>query len=123
MSCLDVGCGGGDVTCELARRAGPAGRAVGIDMDGTKLAIAREEADGDAGLAVEYREGDVLTTEMAAEYDVVYVRFLLTHMADPEAAAATWSCTRRRPGRAVWTPTSDLGSRSCSWPPVASGSA
>jgi SAM-dependent methyltransferase len=88
MSCLDVGCGGGDVTCELARRAAPAGRAVGIDMDGTKLAIAREETDGDAGLAVEYREGDVLTTEMAPEYDVVYVRFLLTHMADPEAAAA-----------------------------------
>ena len=88
MSCLDVGCGGGDVTCELARRAAPAGRAVGIDMDGTKLAIAREEADRDAGLAVEYREGDVLTTEMAPEYDVVYVRFLLTHMADPEAAAA-----------------------------------
>src|SRR5918998_506795 len=88
MSCLDVGCGGGDVTCELARRAAPAGRAVGIDMDGTKLAIAREEARGDPRLAVEYREGDVLTTEMAPEYDVVYVRFLLTHMADPEAASA-----------------------------------
>jgi SAM-dependent methyltransferase len=88
VSCLDVGCGGGDVTCELARRAAPGGRAVGIDRDGAKLVIAREEAGAGAGLAVEYREGDVLTTELAPEYDVVYVRFLLTHMADPQAAAA-----------------------------------
>jgi SAM-dependent methyltransferase len=88
MSCLDVGCGGGDVTCELARRVAPGGRAVGIDMDAAKLAIAREEADSDAGLAVEYREGDVLTAEIAPQYDLVYVRFLLTHLADPEALAA-----------------------------------
>jgi SAM-dependent methyltransferase len=88
VNCLDMGCGGGDVTRELARRVAPGGRAVGIDRDGAKLAIAREEADGDAGVAVEYREGDVLTTELAPEYDVVYVRFLLTHMADPAAAAA-----------------------------------
>jgi SAM-dependent methyltransferase len=88
MSCLDVGCGGGDVTRELARRVAPGGRAIGIDRDGTKLAIAREEADGDAGVAVEYREGDILTTELTPEYDVVYVRFLLTHLADPGAATA-----------------------------------
>lgn len=88
MSCLDVGCGGGDVTLELARRAAPGGRAVGIDRDSTKIAIAREEAQRDAGLAVEYREGDVLATEFAPEYDVVYVRFLLTHTTAPEAVAA-----------------------------------
>lgn len=87
MSCLDVGCGGGDVTCELARRVAPGGRAVGIDMDKAKLAIAREEASGAEEMAVEYLEGDVLTSEIAPEYDVVYARFLLTHMADPEAVA------------------------------------
>ena len=88
MSCLDVGCGGGDVTRELARRVSPGGRTVGLDRDGTMLAIAREEADRDADVAVEYREGDVLAAELAPEYDLVYVRFLLTHMPDPEAAAA-----------------------------------
>jgi hypothetical protein len=54
-------------------------------MDGTKLAIARDEAEAHAGLTVEYREGDVLTTDIAPEYDVIYVRFRLTHMADPGA--------------------------------------
>jgi SAM-dependent methyltransferase len=88
MSCLDVGCGGGDVTRELARRAGSAGRARGIDIDATALAIAREEADHDGASDVEYQECDVLTAELEPEHDVIYVRFLLTHLADPAAAAA-----------------------------------
>jgi ubiquinone/menaquinone biosynthesis C-methylase UbiE len=33
MHCLDVGCGSGDVTFELARLAGPDGSATGLDMD------------------------------------------------------------------------------------------
>ena len=41
MVCLDVGCGGGDVTLELARRVGPRGRVVGADIDETTLALAR----------------------------------------------------------------------------------
>ena len=31
-------------------------------------------------------EGDILATELTPEYDAVYVRFLLTHLADPGAA-------------------------------------
>ena len=42
MSCLDLGSGAGDVTFELARRVGPAGRVVGVDMDEVKLGLARE---------------------------------------------------------------------------------
>jgi ubiquinone/menaquinone biosynthesis C-methylase UbiE len=98
MTCLDVGCGGGDVTCELARRTAPGGRAVGIDMDGTKLATARDEAEAHAGLTVEYREGDVLTTDIAPEYDVIYVRFLLTHMADPGATTTRIAAVCSREG-------------------------
>ena len=32
MRCLDLGCGGGEVTFELARLAGPSGSVVGIDL-------------------------------------------------------------------------------------------
>ncbi len=42
---LDVGCGGGDVTFELAQLVGPEGRAVGSDIDETKLELARREAE------------------------------------------------------------------------------
>ena len=31
LTCLDVGCGGGDVTVELGKRVGPHGRAVGAE--------------------------------------------------------------------------------------------
>ncbi len=39
--CLDLGCGGGEVTFELARLAGPGGHVVGVDMDEIKLDLAR----------------------------------------------------------------------------------
>lgn len=38
MRCLDLGCGGGDVTLQLATSVGPLGQVIGIDMDETKLA-------------------------------------------------------------------------------------
>lgn len=98
MSCLDVGCGGGDVTCELARRVAPGGRAVGIDMDAAKIAIAREEAETAGVRSVEYREGDVLATEFAPDYDVLYVRFLLTHLGDPASALTRISAGLRLNG-------------------------
>ena len=44
MVCLDIGCGSGDVTFELARRVGTNGKAVGADIDYTKLDLARAEA-------------------------------------------------------------------------------
>src|SRR5207244_6989 len=80
MTCLDLGCGGGDVTLELARWVGPGGRVVGIDLDQTKLDLARASAAG-LGLAnVELRRGDVAEWREAPRYDLAYCRFLLTHL-------------------------------------------
>jgi ubiquinone/menaquinone biosynthesis C-methylase UbiE len=45
-ACLDVGCGIGSVTGEMARTAGPAALAVGVDRDAEALRIAQRTAVG-----------------------------------------------------------------------------
>jgi SAM-dependent methyltransferase len=101
--CLDVGCGGGHVTLELARRAGPSGHVLGLDRDPEVLALAR--ADAAAGAAtVRFQEADASAlAEVAGRrrpYDVVYARFLLSHVPDPAAIAAAMAA-RVAPGGAV----------------------
>jgi SAM-dependent methyltransferase len=83
--CLDVGCGGGDVTLELARRA-HAGRVVGLDLDEAKLEIARGEARTAGVDNIDYRCQDLRNLDPEPAYDVVHARFVLSHLADPQAA-------------------------------------
>jgi ubiquinone/menaquinone biosynthesis C-methylase UbiE len=86
MTCLDVGCGGGDVTLDFARVVGPTGRAVGTDIDDTKLGMARTEA-ADRGFSnAEFQLVDAGNSEIEGEFDIVYSRFLLTHLPDPSPA-------------------------------------
>ena len=83
MRCLDAGCGGGDMTTELARRVGPTGKAIGIDRDQVKLEIASQEARDQNLNNVEYLATDINEACKSQEFDVVYARFLLTHLSDP----------------------------------------
>jgi SAM-dependent methyltransferase len=55
LACLDLGSGAGDVTFELARGVGPAGRVVGLDMDDVKVDLARQEAAAQGLGNVEFR--------------------------------------------------------------------
>lgn len=83
-SVVDAGCGGGDVSFELARRVGPGGRVVGLDMDEAKLALARAEA-AERGLDnLEFIAASVLEPWPAEGADLVHMRFLLTHVPGPE---------------------------------------
>ncbi len=81
--CLDVGCGGGDVTFDLARAAGPSGRAVGVDLDETKLDIARREASQQGLSNIVFEAQDVAEWTPGESFDLAYARFLLTHLPDP----------------------------------------
>ncbi len=82
-ACLDVGCGGGDVTFELAQRVGPAGRVIGIDVDEIELEIARRESKQKGLVNISFEARDVCQWEPAERFDVVYSRFLLTHLTNP----------------------------------------
>ena len=45
MRVIDLGCGGGDVSCLLAKLVGTEGQVIGVDRDGPSVARARENAD------------------------------------------------------------------------------
>ena len=44
-ACLDVGCGGGDVTLAMAQLVGPSGTVTGVDIDATKMQLAQHDAE------------------------------------------------------------------------------
>jgi 2-polyprenyl-3-methyl-5-hydroxy-6-metoxy-1,4-benzoquinol methylase len=100
LAVLDVGCGGGDATLELAARVAPSGRVVGIDIDTVKLGIAREEARQRGVAHVDFRESDATSAAASGEFDVVYARFLLTHLGAPADAVASFH-RALRPGGIV----------------------
>lgn len=97
LRCLDAGCGGGDVTRELAKRAGSGGHVVGIDLDETKLAICREESAGIGN--IEFRSARVGEDDIGGPYDVVFARFLLTHLTDPAKAVRQFQGALRPGGQ------------------------
>lgn len=97
QACLDVGCGGGDSTAELAQLVAPGGRVVAIDADAAAVDLARRAAAARGLAHVEFRVGRAGEGAAAAEFDVVYARFLLTHLRDPGGAVA-WMRAHLRPG-------------------------
>ena len=90
MACLDVGCGTGGVAFDLARRVGPEGRVVGLDMDDLRIEEGRREAVAEAVPNVEFRLADIRTvSDPAPEFDLVYSRLLLDNVAHPARALST----------------------------------
>jgi len=85
LHCLDVGCGAGAVTFRMAEAVQPTGRVTGIDFDERCVGLARSEAQR-LGLDVEFRTGSATNLEDRAAYDLVFGRFLLTHLPEPETA-------------------------------------
>jgi len=86
---LDVGCGPGTITLDLAERVAP-GAVVGIDNAADVIATANENAAERAGLdagRVTFRVGDVYAIDEPDDsFDVVYAHQVLQHLSDPRAA-------------------------------------
>lgn len=78
-SALDVACGSGKLTAELAKLAGPAGRVVGLDFSAEMLAVARRDH-----AAIEFRQGDALDLPFEdASFDAATIAFGLRNLSDP----------------------------------------
>src|SRR5687768_7501187 len=85
LDLLDVGCGPGTITVDLAARVAP-GRVLGIDVSQDPLSEARAAAER-AGVAVTFEVGDVYALAEADDsFDVVHAHQVLQHLTDPVAA-------------------------------------
>jgi SAM-dependent methyltransferase len=98
---LDVGCGSGVVTREIARRVGPSGCAVGVDPSPALLAIARDLAEVEGlGNRVELHEGSALALPFAdGAFDVAIAVTALSHTPGAEGAIPEMARVVRPGGR------------------------
>jgi len=85
---LDVGCGCGTTTMELARAVGDDGTAVGADISAVMLERARQVARERAVANVRFENVDAQSHQFDAAFDAVYSRFGVMFFADPRAAFA-----------------------------------
>jgi len=97
--CVDLGCGRGEVTLELAALVAPT-EVVGVDKDEAKLALATAAAAERGVGNVRFVAMDVGAWDEPGAYDVVYSRFLFQHLREPrELLARMWAAVR--PGGAL----------------------
>jgi SAM-dependent methyltransferase len=84
---IDVGCGCGATTLELARAVGASGQVVGLDLSEPMLALARERLRGFANTS--FMSGDAASVPLGDINAALMVsRFGVMFFGDPEAAFA-----------------------------------
>ena len=109
---LDVGCGPGTITAEMADRVGPSGSVIGMDASAEVVELAASEQ---VRPNLNFVTGDVYAIGADDNtYDIVHAHQVLQHLADPVAALIEM---RRvcRPGGIVAARDADY--RAMSWHP------
>lgn len=97
---LDVGCGCGATSIELARRVAPGGSVLGVDVSTVMLEAARAAASRAGASGLEFANADAQTAPLTpGGFDVVFSRFGVMFFAEPTAAFANLRRAMRPGGR------------------------
>jgi ubiquinone/menaquinone biosynthesis C-methylase UbiE len=83
---LDVGCGFGDTTLDIAKRLGETGEAIGVDAAPRFIEVARRDAAAAGVPNVRFEVADVQTGDLHGPYDQVFSRFGTMFFESPVAA-------------------------------------
>lgn len=95
---LDIGCGAGGTSLEIARAVQPGGSVAGVDLSPQMLEVARVRAAGQA-LPVEFLEADAATAKLGRNFDAAFSRFGMMFFEQPAAAFAHLRHELRSGGR------------------------
>ena len=91
LTLLDVGCGPGTITVDLARRVA---HVVGVDASASVVEAAREAATQAGVTTVAFQVADAYRLPFADDsFDVVHAHQVLQHLSDPVAALDLWRQT------------------------------
>jgi len=102
---LDIGCGLGDSTLQLAELVGPEGHVHGVDVAERMIEGARADAEERGAANVSFETVDVQATEFPDTYDYAFGRFGTMFFANPVAALRNVRQALRPGGRlnmVVW---------------------
>ncbi len=94
---LDIGCGAGATTLSMARRLGPTGRCLGVDISGPLVAAARARAAAEGLASAAFVQADAQTYGFEPDcFDAVISRLGVMFFDDPAAAFANIRRAARR---------------------------
>ena len=99
MAVLDIGCGWGDMSIQVAEKVGPSGRVVGIDCVEAFLVEARKDAATQGLSNLEFRRGDAEVALPEGEFDYVVSRFGTMFFANPVPALRRMRLALKPSGR------------------------
>ena len=105
---LDIGCGCGRTSLELARSVGPEGRVLGADVSRPMLELARSRAGDSPQLSFEEADAQTHAFEAGA-FDLLFSRFGVMFFGDPGAAFRNLRASLRPGGRMVFVCWQEIG--------------
>jgi SAM-dependent methyltransferase len=86
---LDIGCGCGQTTMQLAERVGSGGAVTGLDISAPMLEVARRRPTPENAARSAFVQADAQTADLgAAVFDAAFSRFGVMFFEDPTAAFA-----------------------------------
>jgi SAM-dependent methyltransferase len=86
MRCLDLGCGSGEISFRLLAHLGPSGEVVGFDRDELMIRLSRAAAKPEHKVRFDVMDIEADRLEAPAPFDLIYARFLLSHLRSPAEA-------------------------------------
>ena len=99
---IDVGCGCGDTSIEMARIVGEAGAVLGIDVSQPMLEVARSRSVLANCAHLAFRDGDASEAALPANTDLLFSRFGVMFFSQPSRAFSHLRKSLRKGGRCVF---------------------